>query len=86
MAVEALTQWITSRSFQSSKNIADEYIESIQNNPARLDTVNTSLRKYNQALVYCQQGSYDLAIIQLKRCCRSMANFWTHIFFWLFSI
>ncbi len=67
MAVEALTQWIISRSFQSSKNIADEYIESIQNNPARLDTVNTSLRKYNQALVYCQQGSYDLAIIQLKK-------------------
>ena len=67
MAVEALTQWIISSSFQSSKNIADEYIESIQNNPARLDTVNTSLRKYNQALVYCQQGSYDLAIIQLKK-------------------
>ena len=67
MAVDALTQWIISRSFQSSKNIADEYIESIQNNPARLDTVNTSLRKYNQALVYCQQGSYDLAIIQLKK-------------------
>lgn len=67
MAVETLTQWIISRSFQSSKNIADEYIESIQNNPARLDTVNTSLRKYNQALVYCQQGSYDLAIIQLKK-------------------
>ena len=65
--MEALTQWIISRSFQSSKNIADEYIESIQNNPARLDTVNTSLRKYNQALVYCQQGSYDLAIIQLKK-------------------
>ena len=67
MAVEALTQCIISRSLQSSKNIADEYIESIQNNPARLDTVNTSLRKYNQALVYCQQGSYDLAIIQLKK-------------------
>ena len=29
--------------------------------------MNTSLRKYNQALVYCQQGSYDLAIIQLKK-------------------
>lgn len=25
------------------------------------------MRKYNQALVYCQQGSYDLAIIQLKK-------------------
>lgn len=67
MVVEALTQWIISRSFQSTKNMADKYIEAVQNNPARLDSINTSLRKYNQALVYCQQESYDLAIIQLKK-------------------
>ena len=67
MVVDALTQWIISRSFQSTKNIADKYIESVQDNPARLDSINTSLRKYNQALVYCQQKSYDLAIIQLKK-------------------
>ncbi len=67
MVVDALTQWIISRSFQSTKNMADKYIEAVQNNPARLDSINTSLRKYNQALVYCQQESYDLAIIQLKK-------------------
>lgn len=67
MVVDALTQWIISRSFQSTKNMADKYIESVQDNPARLDSINTSLRKYNQALVYCQQKSYDLAIIQLKK-------------------
>ena len=53
--------------FQSTKNMADKYIEAVQNNPAQLDSINTSLRKYNQALVYCQQESYDLAIIQLKK-------------------
>ena len=67
MVVDALTQWIISRSFQSTKNMADKYIEAVQNNPARLDSINTCLRKYNQALVYCQQESYDLAIIQLKK-------------------
>lgn len=67
MVVDALTQWIISRSFQSTKNMADKYIEAVQNNPARLDSINISLRKYNQALVYCQQESYDLAIIQLKK-------------------
>lgn len=67
MVVDALTQWIISRSFQSKKNVADTYIEAVQNNPAKLDAINTSLRKYNQALIYCEQESYDLAIIQLKK-------------------
>ncbi|MDO4260984.1 MAG: tetratricopeptide repeat protein [Eubacteriales bacterium] len=65
--VEALSQWIISRSFQGQKNLADHYIESVQSNPAKLDTINTTIRKYNQSLVYCEQQSYDLAIIQLKK-------------------
>ena len=65
--VDALSQWIISRSFQPEKNLADEYIESIQSNPAKLETINTTIRKYNQSLVYCEQQSYDLAIIQLKK-------------------
>lgn len=65
--VDALSQWIISRSFQSQKNIADDYIEAVQNNPARLETINTTIKKYNQSLLYCEQGSYDLAIIQLKK-------------------
>jgi len=65
--IDALSQWIISRSFQSQDNLADDYIEAVQKNPARLETINTTIRKYNQSLVYCGQGSYDLAIIQLKK-------------------
>lgn len=65
--VDALSQWIISRSFQSQKNLADYYIEAVQKNPARLETINTTIKKYNQSLLYCEQGSYDLAIIQLKK-------------------
>jgi len=65
--VDALSQWIISKSFQGEKNLAEYYIEEVQNNPAQLETINTTIKKYNQSLVYCEQESYDLAIIQLKK-------------------
>ena len=65
--VSALTEWIISKNLEPNKNIADEYIRAIQNNPARLETINQTIKKYNQSLLYCQQGSDDLAIIQLKK-------------------
>ena len=39
----------------------------MQNNPTQLENLNQAIRKYNQALAYCQQGSLDLAVIQLKK-------------------
>ncbi|MCI8597442.1 MAG: tetratricopeptide repeat protein [Lachnospiraceae bacterium] len=65
--VSALTEWIISKSLDPSRNTADEYIRAIQANPARLETINQTIKKYNQSLLYCQQGSEDLAIIQLKK-------------------
>lgn len=65
--VSALTEWIISKNLEPEKNIADEYINAIQANPARLETINQTIKKYNQSLLYCQQGSEDLAIIQLKK-------------------
>lgn len=65
--VSALTEWIISKNLEPNKNIADEYIQAIQNNPARLETINQTIKKYNQSLLYCQQGSDDLAVIQLKK-------------------
>lgn len=65
--VSALTEWIISKSLEPNKNIADDYIQAIQANPARLETINQTIKKYNQSLLYCQQGSEDLAIIQLKK-------------------
>lgn len=65
--VDALSEWVISRSLQSEDNIAEQYLESIQSNRAKLNTINQTIKKYNQALLYCKQDSQDLAIIQLKK-------------------
>ncbi len=63
----ALAEWVISKNLKPEKNVADDYIESIQNNPTLLDNLNQSVRKYNQAVAYCEQGSYDMAKIQLRK-------------------
>ena len=65
--VEALTEWVISKNYQPRDNAASRYLNEIQNNPSRLDTINQTIKKYNQALLYCRQDSRDLAIIQLKK-------------------
>lgn len=65
--VTALSEWVISKSCQDKDNIADVYLADVQNNLSVLNTVNQTIKKYNQALVYCQQDSADLAIIQLKK-------------------
>ena len=65
--VAALSEWVISKNMQSKKNIVDDYIKAVQSNPAKLEEINQSIKKYNLALVYCKQESIDLAIIQLKK-------------------
>lgn len=65
--VAALSEWVISKNLRQDKNIADDYIGKLQSNSARLDSINQTIKKYNQALVYCIQGSKDLAVIQLKK-------------------
>ena len=65
--VSALGEWVISKNLRPKKNIADDYIDMIQTNQARLDTINQTIKKYNQALLYCYQNSQDLAVIQLKK-------------------
>lgn len=65
--VAALSEWVISKNLSPDKNIADDYIDKVQSNAARLDSVNQTIKKYNQALVYCLQDSKDLAVIQLKK-------------------
>lgn len=65
--VAALSEWVISKNCQSRNNAASRYLNEIQSNPARLDTINQTIKKYNQALIYCRQNSSDLAIIQLKK-------------------
>lgn len=66
-AVEALTEWVISKNYKPKDNIASRYLDEIQNNRARLDSINQTIKKYNQALLYCKQDSKDLAVIQLKK-------------------
>ena len=65
--VAALSEWVISKNLRPEKNIADDYISRLQSNSARLDSINQTIKKYNQALVYCMQDSKDLAVIQWKK-------------------
>ncbi len=65
--VAALSEWVISKNLRPRKNIADDYIDMIQTNQNRLDIINQTIKKYNQALTYCNQDSLDLAVIQLKK-------------------
>ncbi len=65
--VAALSEWIISKSIRPKKNIADDFINDVQNNQARLNSVNQAVKKYNQALAYAKRGDLDLAVIQLKK-------------------
>ena len=65
--VEALSQWVISKNLHPRDNIASRYLDEVQKNPAKLEAVNLTIKKYNQALTYCRQNSCDLAVIQLKK-------------------
>lgn len=72
---EALVEWILSKNLKSHENIAGYYIQKIQKNPADLAAINQAIRRYNQSLVYCQQGGEDLAVIQLKKAIAAFPGF-----------
>jgi len=65
--VAALSEWVISKNLKPEKNVADDYINIMQSSAGRLDAMNQTIKKYNQALYYCQQESKDLAVIQLKK-------------------
>lgn len=65
--VAALSEWVISKNLRPEKNIADNYIDMLQSNAGRLDSINQTIKKYNQAYTYCTQDSRDLAVIQLKK-------------------
>lgn len=64
---QALVQWVISSNFQPAKNRATYYLEEIQGKPGRLEVTSQNVKKYNQALIHAQNGSDDLAVLQLTR-------------------
>lgn len=65
--VPALSEWVISKNYKSKDNRAEVYLDEIQKNRSTLESVNQTIKKYNQALTYCENGSRDLAIIQLRK-------------------
>lgn len=65
--VSALCEWVISKNLQQEDNLADHYITQLQNNKNRLDTINQTIKKYNQSIEYCRQDNEDMAVIQLKK-------------------
>ena len=65
--VSALNEWVISHNLRQTKNIANDYLEMFQNNPTKQEAYSQAVKKYNQALSYCFQGSPDMAEIQLKK-------------------
>lgn len=65
--VDALSEWVISKSYQPQNNRASVYLDNLQKNQAEFGAINQTIKKYNQALQYCRQDSRDLAIIQLKK-------------------
>jgi len=73
--VAALSEWVISRHLQPNDNDADEYINRVQSNLTKLDSLNQAIKRYNTALNYAKQGSDDLAVIQLKKVVTLNPNF-----------
>ncbi len=73
--VAALSEWVISKNLKPKKNIADDYLSMIQTNQSKLEIINQTIKKYNQALAYCNQDALDLAVIQLKKVISLNPNF-----------
>ncbi len=64
--VAAMSEWVISSNIRTQENLAVEYMAQFQESQARVNEISQTIKKYNQALAYCYQGSLDLAAIQLK--------------------
>lgn len=65
--VAALSEWVISKNLQPSRNLASEYINKLQANSNKLEAINETIRKYNDALNLCREGHGDMAAIRLKK-------------------
>lgn len=73
--VRALGEWILSKNYQENDNIADHYMNLVQNNPSKLNNANAIIRKYNYALEQAKTGNIDVALLQLKKVVSSQPRY-----------
>lgn len=59
--------WVISKNIQPDNNLASIFLDQLQDDKVYFDGLNENIRKYNKAIAYVEQESYDLAEIQLKK-------------------
>ena len=52
---------------QPTRKISYDHINRLQANSNKLDAINETIRKYNNALALCRDGHEDMAAIQLRK-------------------
>ena len=72
---DALVQWVISLNLQPENNLADYYLDEIQRKPGQLEIESQNVKTFNQALWHVQNGSDDLAILQLARVVEARPHF-----------
>jgi tetratricopeptide (TPR) repeat protein len=61
---QALREWVLSENYQPDDNPATGYLHRVEKS---MHAINGSVSRYNQALLYLELGSRDLALIQMKQ-------------------
>lgn len=72
---DALVQWVISLNLSPDSNLADHYLDEIQRKPGQLEIESQNVKTFNQALQHAQNGSDDLAILQLARVVEAKPHF-----------
>lgn len=65
--VQAFSEWVMSTNIQPDNNPADRYLVAFQQERSKVTELNRTIKKFNVALEYAQNGTDDMAIIQLKK-------------------
>ena len=71
----AVSQWIISLNLQEEDNLAEEYLDQVQQSRGFLEMADQAAKKYNQALVYANNDNEDLAVLLLMRMLDDYPNF-----------
>ena len=66
-SVRAFNEWIIANNMDPNDPYSTYYLNDFSTSPAEMEKINSTIKKYNQALEYCNNGSRDLAMIQLKK-------------------
>lgn len=64
---KAYNEWLKSTMVLEENDLPHEYIKKINTNADNLEKLNDTIKMYNQSIVYLNQKSDDMAIIQLKK-------------------